>query len=55
MAKWLVAAVVAAGVACAGCASGGKYNADKEWARAECGRIIDDQARERCLRRVDGE
>lgn len=54
MAKWLWAALVAANVLCAGCASG-KYSSDKEWARAECGRILDDQARERCLRRVDAE
>ena len=52
----LVLAAVAACLA-AGCAMmpEKKYNADKEWARAECGRIIDDKARERCLRRVDEE
>jgi hypothetical protein len=54
MGRWFVAAVIAAGVVCAGCASA-KYSSDKEWARAECGRIIDEQARERCLRRVAAE
>jgi len=51
---FMAALFVAAGLSCAGCAST-KHSSDKEWARAECGRIIDDQARERCLRRVDSE
>ena len=54
MHRWIWAAVAAAVLACTGCASS-KYSADKEWARAECGRIIDEQARERCLRRVEAE
>ena len=52
----LVLAAVAACLVAGGCEMPAKkYNADKEWARAECGRIIDDKARERCLRRVDEE
>jgi hypothetical protein len=56
MVRKLVLAAVATCLAAGGCAmSEKKYSADKEWARAECGRIIDDKARERCLRRVDEE
>ena len=38
--------------ALAGCA-GERYNPEREWQRAECDRIIDREARERCLRRLD--
>lgn len=41
-------------LALAGCALGrGQGSSEREWAHAECNRIIDREARERCMRRVD--
>jgi len=40
----------------AGCALDRNRNSsEREWARAECDRIIDRDAREKCMRRVDGD
>jgi len=36
-----------------GCASASRNSSEREWARAECDRIIDREARERCFRRLD--
>lgn len=55
MARWFWAAMAAVALAgAAGCATD-KRSSAKEWARAECGRIVDEQARQRCLRRADEE
>jgi hypothetical protein len=37
----------------AGCASGN--SSEREWAAAECGQVIDAEARKKCLERVDDE
>jgi len=37
----------------AACASSREGDSEREWQRAECNRVIDEKARERCLRRVD--
>ncbi len=43
-------------LALAGCALDRNRNtSEREWARAECDRIIDRDARERCLKRIDGD
>jgi len=40
----------------AGCALDRNRNSsEREWARAECDRIIDRDAREKCMRRIDGD
>lgn len=38
----------------AGCAAKGN-DSDREWQRAECNRIIDAEARDRCYKRVDAD
>jgi hypothetical protein len=48
-AKVLVASVLALA---AGCASN-RNDSGREWQRAECNRIIDNESRVRCLKRVD--
>lgn len=35
-----------------GCAATDQEKSAREWQRAECNRIIDPEARERCLKRV---
>jgi len=40
-------------VVLAGCAAADKTNSDREWQRAECNRIIDKEARERCVKRIE--
>lgn len=41
-------------LALAGCAlDRNKNTSEREWARAECDRIIDRDARQKCLRRID--
>ena len=40
-------------LALAGCTTSEKLNSAREWQRAECNRIIDNESRLRCLRRVD--
>jgi hypothetical protein len=45
--------LVALAVALGACASSREGSSEREWARAECNRIIDREARHRCLRRVD--
>lgn len=47
----LLAAALAA-LALAGCASRGN-DSEREWQRAECNRIIDEDARDRCIKRVN--
>ena len=37
----------------AGCAASSRDSSEREWAAAECGRIIDAEARKKCLDRVD--
>lgn len=39
-------------LAVAGCAARGN-DSEREWQRAECNRIIDADARDRCMKRVD--
>ena len=37
----------------AGCSPAQQDNSAREWARAECNRVIDNADRERCMKRVD--
>jgi hypothetical protein len=30
-----------------------RYSSAREWERAECNRVIDQEARERCMRRIE--
>lgn len=41
--------------ALAGCASSSRDASDREWAAAECDRVIDAEARKKCLERVDSD
>lgn len=41
-----------AAAALPGCAASEKDKSDKEWRRAECNRVIDAEARERCLKNL---
>ncbi|HXF80663.1 MAG TPA: hypothetical protein VN598_17485 [Usitatibacter sp.] len=51
----LAGLVLCAGLAClAGCASS-RNSSEREWAAAECGQVIDAEARKKCLDRVDDE
>jgi len=50
----LVAGALLAALA-AGCASPPGNASDREWAKAECRQIIDEEARTKCLERVDKE
>ena len=36
----------------AGCATSEQDKSEKEWRRAECNRVIDQDARERCLKQL---
>ena len=38
----------------AGCASS-SHSSEREWAAAECGNIIDGDARKKCMERVDSD
>ena len=49
----LLAAALAA-LALAGCAARGNES-EREWQRAECNRILDEDARLRCMKRVDND
>ena len=42
-------------LAAAGCANPPGSASEREWARAECRQIIDEEARTKCLERVDRE
>ena len=55
MLKIFVAALagVLACAALAGCAVSSRDASEREWAAAECGRVIDAEARKKCLERVD--
>jgi len=48
-----VSAVFASALALCGCASSSNLDSGREWQRAECNRIIDNESRVRCLKRVD--
>ena len=37
------------------CAAGRGDDSEREWQRAECNRVIDSDARARCMKRVDAE
>src|ERR1700740_2203083 len=51
----LAGALLCAGLApLAGCASSA-HSSEREWAAAECGQVIDAEARKKCLERVDDE
>jgi hypothetical protein len=39
----------------AGCFPSNRSDSEREWARSECNRILDDKDRARCLRRVEEE
>ena len=52
MERLLVAALAA--LALAGCAARGN-DSEREWQRAECNRIIDEDARDRCIKRVNND
>jgi len=49
------ALVVCSVLASGGCASASGSASEREWARAECRNIIDDESRTKCLDRVDRE
>ena len=40
-------------LALAACSSSEKLDSGREWQRAECNRIIDNESRVRCMKRVD--
>ncbi len=46
---WLAFAALCA----PGCASTGKSDSEREWAKAECRHIIDGEARAKCLERAE--
>lgn len=46
-------AIVAFAALGAGCASAYKNDSEREWAKAECRNIIDNEARTKCLERTD--
>ena len=50
---FLALAVVAAFVL-PGCASS-RNSSEREWQRGQCGQIVDKEAREKCMDRVDSE
>jgi hypothetical protein len=48
-----LALFLAAAALLAACTPAERDNSAREWARAECNRVIDNADRERCLKRVD--
>lgn len=48
----LLACAVACAALFAACAASDRDQSEREWQRAECNRIIDQEARERCLKRL---
>lgn len=48
-----VLALAFAATLAAGCTAPEKNTAAREWQKAECNRIIDQEDRDRCLRRVE--
>jgi hypothetical protein len=48
-----VTMVVVVALALSGCAANERDASAREWQRAECNRIIDNESRVRCLKRVD--
>ncbi len=53
--KTLVSLALAVIVPLAGCAVPAAQSSEREWAAAECRNIIDQEARKKCLDRVDDE
>ena len=52
--KYILAAALAATLLVpAGCAVTQQEASAREWQRSECNRIVDREARERCLKRID--
>ena len=51
--RWLLLIAVPAVLLVPGCAADPKDKAAREWQRAECNRVIDPDAREKCLKRVE--
>jgi hypothetical protein len=47
------ALLLACAFALAACATQ-KYDAEREWQRAECNKVIDKEDRDRCLKRAEG-
>ena len=47
-------ATALAALALAGCAARGN-DSEREWQRAECNRILDEDARQRCMKRIDND
>ena len=37
------------------CASGRGDDSEREWQRAECNRVLDDEARARCMKRIEAD
>jgi hypothetical protein len=53
--KIVIAVFCLAGLAAsqAGCTASQQDASAREWQRSECNRIVDREARERCLKRID--
>ena len=54
MGRTILALTLAAALLAPGCASS-RNSSEREWQRAQCDRIIDRDARDKCLERVDQE
>lgn len=52
MARWILLLALPA-LLLPGCGATPEDKSAREWQRAECNRIIDPEARERCLKRVE--
>ena len=52
----ILIAILALGIAAqlTGCASSSR-SSEREWAAAECGQVIDSDARKKCMERVDSD
>jgi hypothetical protein len=50
-----IAAMLVAALLGVACASTRKSESEREWAKAECRQILDNEARAKCLERVDKE
>ena len=47
-------ALIAAALLLAGCANT-RNSSEAEWERAQCNKVIDSEARDKCMERVDGQ
>ena len=54
MGRTILALALAAALLLPGCASPGN-SSEREWQRAQCDRVIDKEARDKCMERVDRE